>query len=178
MANMLLNPSFETYNTIDPTATWAGVQAGQTYLNDWVVGGSGIDLIGGYWQPHSGACSVDMAGSGSGYVEQDVATVIGARYRISCWMAPTPSFENRVGEIRVNGSLLRSVTLSSSVLANSVSDMKWGEYSVEFVADSAVSTVRFADNSGGSAGGMAIDDVSMERVSTGRFPWLRGRNQA
>jgi hypothetical protein len=59
-------------------------------LDDWDIGGVGIDHIRAYWKPSEGDHSLDMSQLGSGSVSQLVPTTAGGIYMLSFDMAGNP----------------------------------------------------------------------------------------
>ncbi len=92
-ANLVQNPGFENPSVGGSFTTLTG-----NGLTDWTIetGGS-IDLISGYWLPHSGVQSIDLAGNEPGKISQTINTVVGGTYTLSFWMAGNPDLQGIKG---------------------------------------------------------------------------------
>ncbi len=169
-ANLVINPGFENpgvggsgfYRYTSP-----GVPAGF----NWTVGGAGVDVVDSiWWQPQSGAQSLDLnAGGYAGSVSQLLATSADTMYRVSFWIAANPNHsapESEGPAIKTMDVAFGSTTYSYSfdVTGHSESSMGW-RYE-EFLASttSASTLLSFLSTSGGYAG-MTLDNVNVEAVA-------------
>ena len=59
-------------------------------VQDWVIGGAGIDHIRTYWTPSEGKHSIDLSRRGRGSVSQSLPTIAGGLYTLSFDMAGNP----------------------------------------------------------------------------------------
>lgn len=59
-------------------------------VQDWVIGGAGIDHIRNYWTPSEGYQSIDLSRSGGGSISQSLTTTPSASYTLSFDMAGNP----------------------------------------------------------------------------------------
>jgi hypothetical protein len=59
-------------------------------VQDWVIGGEGIDQIRTYWAPSEGLQSIDLSRLGRGSVSQLLPTTVGGTYTLSFAMAGNP----------------------------------------------------------------------------------------
>ena len=59
-------------------------------LQDWAIGGAGIDHIRTYWTPSEGKHSLDLSRLGGGSVSQSLPTTAGGLYTLSFDMAGNP----------------------------------------------------------------------------------------
>ena len=86
-ANLVKNGGFE-----EP---WLGetvgfVECPDAVLQDWVVGGAGIDHIRTYRAPSEGKQSIDLSQKGSGSVSQSIPTTPSGSYTLSFDMTGNP----------------------------------------------------------------------------------------
>jgi choice-of-anchor C domain-containing protein len=88
-ANLVLNGDFETpvanypYSTLYPG----------NGLTGWTIESGSVDLIHGYWQPHTGSQSIDLAGYSAAKISQIIETEPGATYDLTFWMAGNPELQ-------------------------------------------------------------------------------------
>ena len=61
-------------------------------VNDWVIGGAGIDHIRTYWDPSEGVQSIDLSRRGGGNISQTIPTTAGSSYTLSFDMAGNPEY--------------------------------------------------------------------------------------
>lgn len=162
-AATIVNGSFEL-GAISP-GSFTTLGGGSTTITGWLVGGSSVDYMGGYWQAADGSRSVDLAGSGLGAISQTIDTVAGQAYRVAFAIARNPDggLTPRTGLVEVVGG--PSLALSFGNGASSRSNMGWQYRNFDFVASSASTTLRFASDSTASGFyGLALDDVSISAV--------------
>ena len=162
-ASIIVNGSFED-GTNGPGGSWVTLQAGNASLTGWTITAGSIDWIGGLWQPHSGARSVDLHGNSAGTLAQSFATHIGQQYLVSFWMAGNPDGSPEEKTVRVtSGDAAESF---SFMLGPGISrqNMGWEQRSFTFTALAATSTLTFFSTSTGIFFGAALDDVAVTAV--------------
>ena len=59
-------------------------------VQDWDIGGAGVDHIRTYWTPSEGFHSIDLSRRGAGSVSQLIPTTTGGTYTVSFDMAGNP----------------------------------------------------------------------------------------
>ncbi len=85
--NLVRNGGFE----LPPLGTDVGfVECPDGVVQDWDIGGAGIDHIRTYWAPSEGSHSIDLSRRGGGSVSQLVPTDLGGSYTLSFDMAGNP----------------------------------------------------------------------------------------
>lgn len=137
--------------------------AGSSALPGWTIGDGGIDLIGNFWTASDGVRSVDLTAATAGSISQNVATVIGQTYTVRFDLAGNPDTGGqgilvKSLDVSVNGS--NSVNYMFDTTGKTNSNMGWVGQSYVFVADSAVSNLKFTSLSGDFRG-PAIDNISI-----------------
>jgi choice-of-anchor C domain-containing protein len=132
------------------------------YGLNWTIGGAGIDLVNNHWQAEDGSQSVDLAGTGPGWVSQTVTTVVGETYTLSWWMAGNPDNGAAIKTMDVywNGTLVDEPTFNTAGYTDA--SMGWVEEQLNVTATSTSTNVEFADaSSGATAFGATLDNVSL-----------------
>ncbi|MDD1696932.1 MAG: DUF642 domain-containing protein [Methanoregula sp.] len=61
-------------------------------VNDWVIGGAGIDHIRTYWDPSEGVQSIDLSRRSGGNISQAIPTTAGRSYTLSFDIAGNPEY--------------------------------------------------------------------------------------
>jgi choice-of-anchor C domain-containing protein len=149
--------------------------ANTTTLNSWTIVAGDIDHISTYWQPHSGAQSVDLYGCTSSVIRQQVSTVAGTDYVMNYWVSGNPDVQGvKSGSARVGstagGTDLASQSISFDTTGKSATNMGWRLDSLAFTATGATTWIEFADSSASQCFGVALDDVSvMEATEVPQF---------
>ncbi|MFN2460248.1 MAG: choice-of-anchor C family protein [Candidatus Velthaea sp.] len=155
--NLVVNGSFDTAR---PLRTWLELSAGSTRIPGWRVAASDVDLVGAYWQSPSGNNSVELDGVPPGALEQRIATVAGRHYRLSFSLAGNPDGPPRVKVLDVRaGSTVRRFTFD--VAGRTRTAMGYVSESLDFVAASAATTIRFANAQARYFWGPVIADVTV-----------------
>jgi choice-of-anchor C domain-containing protein len=159
-AATIVNGSFET-GTNPPGGGFATLNAGNTSITGWSIGGGGIDWIGTFWQASDGVRSLDMTALTAGSVSQDVATVIGQRYTVTFDLAGNPNPNGgptlKSLDVSATGNAAQTYTFDTTGFSNG--NMGWVTNSYSFVATSTTSTLAFTSNNG-FASGPALDNVA------------------
>lgn len=159
----IVNGSFEN-GAVDPGGFFTPVASGDsTSIAGWTVGGSGVDYIGGYWQPEDGKRSIDLSGGAPGSISQLISGLTsGQVYDISFWLSGNPDggSTTKVGTVSGGTAQSFSYTLSGT---NSLSNMNWKEFHYVFTALGATALLTFSSGTG-DAYGPALDNVSIAAV--------------
>ncbi|MCX7799373.1 MAG: choice-of-anchor C family protein [Fimbriimonadales bacterium] len=163
--NLITNGSFEQAS-VDPGPTFLTLSAGSTAITGWVVGGNGIDYIGGYWNAQHGRRSVDLSAINAGSISQTISTVAGQQYLLSFWLAANPDLPNSTPSTKVAivsaGNVINQ-NFSTPPRSSGIPNMNWGQYSLAFTALGSSTTITFASGES-NAVGPALDNVSVEAV--------------
>ena len=176
--NLITNGSFELGT--DP-GSFSSLQAGNTAITGWTVGGAGVDYIGSYWQAADGVRSVDLSGSTSlndsfaGSVSQTIATVLGQTYTVGFSLAGNPDgspLTKVVLTSATNGGIdqLYASTFTVTPGVNTRTNMGWQPYSFKFTATGAATTINF-QSAVNSAYGAALDNVSVTTAVPEPMVW-------
>ena len=154
-----MNGGFESAS-VDPGSGFVTLGSNSTAITGWVVTGSGIDYIGGYWQPAEGNRSIDLNGNGSGGIQQTFTTVTGRLYTVTFSLAGNPDGgpTSKVMSTVANGNGSESFTFDTT--GRSRTNMGWTEYTYDFIAGGPTTTLTFTSSIGG-AYGAALDLVSV-----------------
>ena len=162
------NGSFEFSDATVPStpATFVTLTGGSTAINDWVVGGSSIDYIGGYWQPQQGERSLDLNGLGVGSISQQLTGLtVGNIYKVSFYMAGNPDNDHQPNpkDMDVTASA-GSSSFSFDVTGKSLTNMGWELKEFSFTALTSSTTLAFTsttNNEGCPCFGPALDNVAI-----------------
>jgi len=167
-ASLLKNGGFET--PVDASGASVVIYAGQEPTGfGWTVTEGSVDVhntngpFGGDPDPAgAGVGALDLVGLGTkGGIAQSFGTVIGATYVLSFDFANNPFLPSAAMLFGVRGAggnvFQDTVSHSGSVL----SKMNWTNYTFEFTATEAMSTLFFTNTAGGTSGGIYLDNVSI-----------------
>jgi len=143
----LLNGSFETPAA---PAGWFSTYGVGANLGGWTVMNNSIDVVGTLWAAADGIQSVDMNGNDKGHIQQPIATVANADYRVSfeLWSS---------GTLRVSAG-------DESGIFTTASGSPWTEHTLDFTANGASTNLVFEALSPGGPGGAVLDHVEIVRV--------------
>jgi choice-of-anchor C domain-containing protein len=159
--NLLTNGDFElpviagAFQSVPPGNTIPG----------WTVGPVGVDIIRTYWQPSSGAQSIDLSAGDAGSLTQSVATTIGAPYLLLFDMAGNPDGGDPQKDMTVDITGQPTSPQTFNTTGFSVTNMGWSPRSIPFVATSGTTTITFTSLEA-NAFGPALDNV---RLFAGSF---------
>jgi choice-of-anchor C domain-containing protein len=160
-ANLVSNGGFESPVAANP---WSTIYTGNG-LTGWTIETGSIDLINGYWQPHAGSQSVDLAGDSPGKISQTINTVPGASYDLTFWMAGNPDIQGPkvLGAYWDGAELSPTITFDSS--GTSHQNMGWKLVTISGLKATKTTTeIAFAHIAPDGACGVALDDISVERT--------------
>jgi hypothetical protein len=176
-AELVRNGGFET--PVDTSGASVVIYAGAEPIGfEWTVTEGSVDVhaadgpFGGEPDPvGAGQGALDLVGLGAkGGIAQAFATVIGARYVLSFDYANNPFGPSAAMDFGVRGAsgelFKNSVTHTGSVL----SAMNWTNYTFEFTATEAMSTLFFTNTAGITSGGIYLDNVSVVGPEAGAIP--------
>lgn len=134
--NLLTNASFEN---IAIATNFKALTTSSTDLTNWTIGQGtagpntgafGIDMIRGFWQPHSGAQSIDLNNRRAGSISQTVALTANVNYAVDFWMSGLKT--TFVGSPQRIKTL--DVLLDNAVVATASFD-SWGADGIQGNAD-------------------------------------------
>lgn len=179
--NLLVNGDFES-NDRTSYASYSPPPNDYAYLSlaealpGWTFSHS-VDLYGPTNSPQHGAQFLDLVGGGplgtSFSIQQTFATVIGNTYRLDFFYGNNEAFSVQGGQASFNASLTGSSLLWSGGFTHSGDTMtvrNWTEFTVDFVADSASTTLTFLntynlpaswDPANYTVAGATLDNVSV-----------------
>jgi choice-of-anchor C domain-containing protein len=131
----------------------------------WTVEFGSVDHISpDNMAPACGGQSVDVTGSSTGAIYQDLPTIPGQTYRLRFALAG--NFFNRpaVKQLEVGWGSDLVDTVSFNTTGRSVTDMGWTYHDYTVTATASVTRLRFKSLTGGAYGPM-VDDVSVVPVT-------------
>ncbi len=119
------------------------LSAGDAGLPGWTIVAGDVDAVySNFWNPYSGAVSIDLNGFVPGTIAQSFPTIPGGRYALTFALAGNPY------SLPTLKHLLVSVGNQSSafVFDNTGTDatnMGWQRPAIEFIADATMTTLMF-----------------------------------
>jgi choice-of-anchor C domain-containing protein len=162
--NLAVNGDFERGPFVNNGSGWMSLTQASTTIPGWTVtGAGGVD-----WHmadDTQGRLFVDLAGSSAGGVQQSIATLVGAVYRLDFDLAANPAFQS-IETIQVNAGAT-SQSFSFDATGRSLQNMGWQSKSVSFTATSASTLVSLASASPNDSVGPALDNVRVTLVGFG-----------
>jgi choice-of-anchor C domain-containing protein len=164
-ANLVQNGEFESPIAASP---WSTLFPGNG-LTGWTIETGSIDLINGYWQPHAGAQSVDLAGNSPARISQTITTVPGASYDLSFWIAGNPDMQGQkvLGVYWDGAELSPAITFDSS--GKTHQNMGWELVTISgLTATKTTTEIAFEHKAPEGPCGVALDDISVD--PTGVIP--------
>ncbi|MGW1816513.1 DUF642 domain-containing protein [Streptomyces sp. NPDC002125] len=139
-----------------PFTSYAGGQA----VGPWTSGGHSVDLTSDrLWDAAEGSQSLDLNGSASGSVSQEISTLPLTSYIVSFELAGNPAWAPalKTGELRVDGVPVK--TFAFDITGHGFRNMGYTRQTAVFTTLLKTSvTLTFASTSPG-VGGPVIDDV-------------------
>jgi P pilus assembly chaperone PapD len=159
--NLVINGNFYS-----PSVALNGLQAlfAGTYFGGWSVGSGNVILARSIWQPAYGAVQVlDLNGSTTGSIYQEIPTVPGQSYYLHVAMAgdPTGGPVIKTNQIWWGSNLLETVTFDTTNLT--ASDMGWTNLGYTVTATNSTMTLAFVSLVSG-AHGPVLDGISLVPV--------------
>ncbi|MEV6262540.1 DUF642 domain-containing protein [Streptomyces sp. NPDC051784] len=154
----LVGGGFETpvVPASSPFSSYVGGQA----VGPWSAGGHSVDLTSDrLWDAAEGSQSLDLNGSASGSVSQEISTLPLTSYVVSFELAGNPAWAPalKTGELRVDGVPVK--TFAFDITGHGFRNMGWTRQTAVFTSLLKTSvTLTFASTSPG-VGGPVIDDV-------------------
>jgi choice-of-anchor C domain-containing protein len=150
-------------------------------LTGWTISTGNVDLIGTYWQSHTGINSIDLKGCDTAIVGQPIATIAGTDYVLSFWIAGNPDGGGdtvRRAEVNVGttpgGVEVADASANFDTAGFTKSNMGWELRTVAFTASTATTYISFVDTNEtnqSTCRGIALDDISvMEAAVVPQIP--------
>jgi choice-of-anchor C domain-containing protein len=156
----LTNGSFETGTYVDNGIGFQQLNAPNTDIVDWTVGGHSVDWVGIYWPAADGAMSIDLSGSDAGSLSQTFDTTIGNTYTVSFALAGNPAGPPTGKTLQVSATGGTTENYSADVTGLVLPTMNWLTQTYTFLATSASTTLTFTSTTPG-AFGPALDNVAV-----------------
>jgi choice-of-anchor C domain-containing protein len=163
-AGSFANGSFE--DGVDLSTDFITLNAGDTSIYNWTIGGDSVDYIGSFWTASEGDRSIDMSGLGAGIIEQTFDTDPGQWYKVTFDLAGNSGGSPSAKEMQASidsGSYFFSESYTFDTTGHSVTDMGWITNEFVFNAEGSTSTLIFSSLTGG-AYGPALDNVTVSIV--------------
>lgn len=160
----LVNGSFEVGDDPGPGLAYLG--GGAAAIAGWTVGGTGVDYVGGHWRAAEGTRSLGLSGAGASSIAQSFATDAGATYAILFEMSGDPGggLGSKQLVVAVDG-IQQSVQTYDVTAVNSLTEMYWQTYIVQFTVSSGMTTLSFG-SLGTDGHGPALDNVQLFGVDS------------
>lgn len=153
---LIINGGFES-GIVSPGGGYASLQPGSTSINGWVVGGHGIDYIGGLWQASEGNRSLDLSGLSNGSISATINTVPGKNYRLLFDIAGNPQGKPQQKALRVwTGGKYQDFVFNTT--GRTQKSMGWETKSLNFTANTYFMPLKF-ESLTITAYGPALDNV-------------------
>jgi len=152
----LINGGFES-GAVNPGARYVSLQPGSTSINGWVVGGHGIDYIGGLWQASEGNRSLDLSASSNGSIATTLNTVRGKHYRLLFDIAGNPDGKPQEKALRV-WTEEKYQDFVFNTTGKTDRSMGWETKSLNFTATTYFTPLKF-ESLTTTAYGPALDNV-------------------
>lgn len=154
----LVNGSFEDGTFVDNGSGFQQLNAGDTSIDGWIVGGSSVDWISTYWPAQDGAMSIDLSGVNAGSLSQTFETTIGNTYTVSFALSGNPAGPPTVKTLDVSATGGTTASYTYDVTGNDLTTMNWVTEEYTFLATSVSTTLTFASTTA-TAFGPALDNV-------------------
>lgn len=155
--NLITNGSFESVS--QRAGTWSIYSS----LAGWQVDTNGVEVRNNvYGEAFDGANFVELDTKKNSAISQTFATVAGQSYSVSFYYSPRMQVPLNSNDIIVslNGATQLTATGSGQHQSGNV----WKEYSFDFIATGASSTLKFAAGGVSNSFGGSLDKVSVSAV--------------
>jgi choice-of-anchor C domain-containing protein len=161
------NPSFETGTFVDNGSGFQQLNAGDTSIDGWTIGGNSIDWIATYWPAADGAMSIDLNGVDAGSLSQAFETTIGNTYTVTFALSGNPAGPPALKTLDVSATGAVPASYSYDASLNDLTNMNWAAQEYVFLATSANTTLTFTSTIAG-AFGPALDNVVVTEFVPGK----------
>lgn len=132
-------------------------------ITGWTIGPGNVDYIGSYWGAADGSRSVDLAGSLLGTISQTFDTLSGSVYEVVFSMAANPDNSTRPRTLTVSAGD-EAANFSFTTPSTTRAAMGWTDFTFQFTADSALTTLSFTALNQACCWGPALDNVRVSEV--------------
>jgi choice-of-anchor C domain-containing protein len=174
--NLVKNGGFED----PPLGDSVGyVECPNGLVDDWVIGGAGIDHIFKYWSSSEGEQSIDLSRHAQGSVSQLIPTEPGKSYDLSFAMAGNPDGAPKVKTVEIFWNGLSKGTDTFDTTGKSVDAMGWvtkGRTGLPAASTGSTTELKFVDvTESGTYYGVALDNIvvtSAALVPVPEFPTI------
>ncbi|TVS14618.1 MAG: choice-of-anchor C family protein, partial [Planctomycetaceae bacterium] len=156
-SSIVTNGSFEEGTAI-PSWGWVQVYAGWNRISGWQVLRA-VDRVSTAFAPAEGSYSVNLNRADAGAIAQTLITEPGRRYRVQFAMAGAP-WDPALKTLRISAAGT-SAEFTFDATGRTAQDMGWETKTWEFVAQDAVTVLRFESLTPGHAG-PALDNVVVQ----------------
>ena len=159
----IVNGSFEMA-TVNPGGGFVTLGNGDASITGWIVGGLGIDYIGGYWQPADGKRSIDLSGNNKGSISQLLSGLtVGKEYTVNFSLAGNPDggSASKLAVVSDGGSQADGYFFVQA--GNTKPNMGWTREQFKFIATGTTANLTFSATKF-DAFGPALDNVSLGGV--------------
>jgi choice-of-anchor C domain-containing protein len=157
----LTNGGFEDSGTyLDNGFGFQQLDAPNTSIVGWTVGGHSVDWVSFYWPAAEGAMSVDLSGSDAGSLSQTFDTTIGNTYTVSFDLAGNPAGPPEMKTLQVTATGGTIGTYSADVTGLVLPTLNWTTQTYSFLATTASTTLTFTSTTP-TAFGPALDNVAV-----------------
>ncbi|MFH1091844.1 MAG: choice-of-anchor C family protein [Pseudomonadota bacterium] len=167
-ANLLNNPDFE--QGLSP-GNFTTKGPGNPSFPGWTINSGNIDHINAYWQAASGQGSIDLDGNSPGTISQTFASIPGARYLLTFYLAGNPDAAPLIKRVQVSVTdatlpgpppPFLSENFAYYVVGSTRTNMRWAQRFFSFTAQSASTTLTFHSLTvGACCWGPALDNIQL-----------------
>ncbi len=161
---LVINGGFERAAAAPGSSGVSSLQAGDTSINGWAVGGNGLDYIGKFWQSSEGGASIDLNYLNSGSISTTLDTAPETTYQLLFDMAGNPDGKPTEKTLRVwIGDTYQDFTFNTA--GKTRENMGWETKSLEFTATASATPLKFESLTPGPYG-PALDNVRVTPETT------------
>lgn len=156
--NLITNGDFESWSgSFLPSAGYSTVNAGQSFINDWTVGSTSVDVIRGAYGAISGI-SIDLLGTpGPGSVSQTFASSASQQYKVAFDLSKNTYSTGGASAMTVIIGGAAPLSLSYTGTASPT------HYEFLYTATGTSTNLKFVSADSGNSGAV-LDNVSVTAV--------------
>src|SRR5262245_8129095 len=147
---LLANGSFEAGPAV-PAGSSISLPVGSSALPGWIVIDDAVDYVDTYWEAYEGARSVDLNGSGPGGLKRTLATVPGATYVLTFFLAGDPTCGPPIKSVKVS-TPTEGAVFDFDTSGASLADMRWEAHVWSFTASAPQTPLVFRSLTPGACG--------------------------
>jgi len=160
----LINGSFEDGPFADNGMGFQQLDAPNTDIDGWEVGGTSVDWVGPYWPAQEGSMSIDLSGADAGSVSQTFDTTIGNTYTVTFALSGNPDGPPAVKTLEVSATGGTTGLYAHDVTGTDLTTMAFTTEEYSFLATSASTTLTFLSTTEGPFGPVLDNVVVTESV--------------